>query len=132
MASDSPSKVALTPGEFAALFGKSQTWGYRQLYAGKVKAITEYGRTMIPASEVERILGDAGRYLGAGTTTEKAAASSAKKPTQRSHRKNQWREAIRKRRAENGGGKQRGKAGAKDFSMMGLREAALRKLYRQR
>lgn len=24
-----PEKVTLTPGEFAALFGKSQTWGYR-------------------------------------------------------------------------------------------------------
>lgn len=57
-------RVAYSPGEFAALFGKSQTWGYRQIYAGKVKAITEHGRILVPASEVERILGSAGRYEG--------------------------------------------------------------------
>ena len=57
-------RVAFSPGEFAALFGKQQTWGYRQLYAGKVKSITEHGRILIPASEVERILGKAGTYDG--------------------------------------------------------------------
>ena len=57
-------RVAFSPGEFAALFGKSQTWGYRQIYAGKVKAITEYGRLSIPAVEVERILQTAGVYDG--------------------------------------------------------------------
>jgi hypothetical protein len=57
-------RVAFSPGEFAALFGKSQTWGYRQLYSGKVKAITEHGRTLIPAAEVERILATAGIYEG--------------------------------------------------------------------
>jgi len=59
-------KLTYSPKEFAALFGKSQSWGYRQLYAGRVKAITGYGRTMIPRTEVERVLKDAGRYLGAG------------------------------------------------------------------
>ena len=57
-------RVTFSPGEFAALFGKSQTWGYRQIYAGKVKTITEYGRILIPASEVDRILGTAGTYNG--------------------------------------------------------------------
>jgi len=57
-------RVTFSPGEFAELFGKSQTWGYRQIYAGKVKAITEYGRILIPAAEVERILGSASRYEG--------------------------------------------------------------------
>jgi hypothetical protein len=57
-------RVAFSPGEFAALFGKGQTWGYRQIYAGKVKTITEYGRIQIPATEVERILGTAGTYNG--------------------------------------------------------------------
>ena len=57
-------RVTFSPGEFAALFGKSQTWGYRQLYAGKVKSITEYGRILIPAAEVERILAEAGIYNG--------------------------------------------------------------------
>lgn len=57
-------RVAFSPSEFATLFGKSQTWGYRQIYAGKVKTITEHGRILIPAAEVERILGTAGIYDG--------------------------------------------------------------------
>ena len=61
-------RVAFSPGEFAALFGKSQTWGYRQIYAGKVKTITEHGRILIPAKEVERILESAGIYNGRAPT----------------------------------------------------------------
>jgi hypothetical protein len=57
-------RVAFSPGEFAALFGKSQTWGYRQIYAGRIKAITEFGRMQIPAAEVERVLESAGIYNG--------------------------------------------------------------------
>lgn len=57
-------RVAFSPGEFAALFGKSQTWGYRQIYAGKVKTVTELGRILIPAAEVDRVLGKAGTYNG--------------------------------------------------------------------
>jgi hypothetical protein len=57
-------RVAFSPGEFATLFGKSQTWGYRQIYSGKVKAITQYGRILIPAAEVEAILKQAGIYDG--------------------------------------------------------------------
>ena len=57
-------RVAYSPGEFATLFGKSQTWGYRQIYAGHVKTITEHGRILIPAAEVDRILGKAGIYNG--------------------------------------------------------------------
>ena len=51
-------KIAYSPGEFAALFGKERTWTYRQLSAGKIKCIKDYGRTMIPASEAERIAKD--------------------------------------------------------------------------
>lgn len=57
-------RVAYTPKEFAALFGKSQSWGYRQIYENKVKTITEYGRLLIPASQVERILKSAADYNG--------------------------------------------------------------------
>ncbi len=57
-------RVAFSPREFAELFGKSQTWGYRQIYAGKVKAITEHGRILIPAVEVDAILKKAGLYDG--------------------------------------------------------------------
>jgi hypothetical protein len=57
-------RAAFSPVEFAALFGKSQTWGYRQIYSGSVKAITEHGRILIPAAEVEAILVKAGIYDG--------------------------------------------------------------------
>jgi hypothetical protein len=55
-------RAALSPKEFASIFGKSQTWGYRQIYAGKVNAVTEVGRILIPVSEIEKILGTATRY----------------------------------------------------------------------
>lgn len=57
-------RVAFSLSEFAKLFGKSQTWGYRQIYAQKVKAITEHGRILIPAAEVVAILEKAGIYDG--------------------------------------------------------------------
>ncbi len=56
--------MAFSPGEFAKLFGKSQTWGYRQINCGKVKAITAYGRILIPTAEVEAVLKTAGIYDG--------------------------------------------------------------------
>ena len=70
---DQPSfkRVAFSPGEFAQLFGKSQTWGYRQIYAGKVKAITTHGRTLIPAAEVNTILEAAGIFSGSKEKTVK-------------------------------------------------------------
>ena len=49
-------RVAYSPKEFAELFGKSQSWGYRQIYNGAVSAITEHGRILIPAGEVGKIL----------------------------------------------------------------------------
>ena len=52
-------RVAYTPKEFAGLFGKSQSWGYRQIYSGAVSTMTNNGRTLIPASEVQKILGTA-------------------------------------------------------------------------
>lgn len=57
-------RAAYSPGEFAKKFGKSQTWGYRQIYDGKVKAITNHGRILIPAAEVDAILKTAGIYDG--------------------------------------------------------------------
>lgn len=59
-----PLRVAYSPAEFAKLFGKSQTWGYRQIYAGHVNAITQHGRILIPSKEVEKILKSAGIYNG--------------------------------------------------------------------
>lgn len=70
-------RVAFSPGEFATLFGKEQTWGYRQIYAGKVKTITQHGRILIPAAEVERILGEAGIYNGEKKRVAKKQVSKA-------------------------------------------------------
>lgn len=55
-------RAALTPAEFARLFGHDQSWGYRQIYAKKVRVITGYGRMMIPKGEVERLQKEAGYF----------------------------------------------------------------------
>ena len=57
-------KAVLTPTEFAALFGRTYTWAYRQNYAGKVQVLTQLGRMMIPRSEVDRLLQDKEIYTG--------------------------------------------------------------------
>ena len=50
-------RIAYSPAEFAALFGKDQSWAYRKIYAKQLKIITSLGNMMIPASEVDRVLG---------------------------------------------------------------------------
>jgi hypothetical protein len=65
-------RLAYSPGEFAALFGKHQTWGYRQLYKGTVKAITQCGRILIPRSEVDRLLRSATEYNGQACQSRRA------------------------------------------------------------
>jgi hypothetical protein len=56
------SRAAYSPSEFAAAFGRHQSWAYRLLYAGKVKAVTDFGRVLIPASEMRRLVESADRY----------------------------------------------------------------------
>ena len=89
-------RVAFSPGEFATLFGKEQTWGYRQIYAGKVKTITEHGRILIPAAEVERIVGKAGIYNGEKKRVSKKEVSKAEL----------WKQLIARQRAAKGDGGQ--------------------------
>jgi hypothetical protein len=60
-------RAGLSPSEFALLFGKQKVWGYRQIYQGRVKTITEFGRMLIPRSEVNRILATAAPYNGKAT-----------------------------------------------------------------
>ena len=57
-------RAAYSPAEFAGLFGRGKTWAYRQLYAGRVKAITSIGQLMIPRSEAERLLALATTFNG--------------------------------------------------------------------
>lgn len=51
-----PTERATLTEEFAAQFGRQKIWTYRQLYAGRIKAITGFGNLMIPRSELDRIL----------------------------------------------------------------------------
>lgn len=55
-------RLGYSPAEFGSLFGRSATWGYRQIYAGRVKPISDCGRILVPRSEVERFLGRADIY----------------------------------------------------------------------
>ena len=56
------SRAAYSPAEFAASCGRHPSWTYRLLYSGKVRAVTELGRILIPASELERVLSLAQPY----------------------------------------------------------------------
>ena len=55
-------RAAYSPAEFAAACGRHPTWTYRLLYRGKINAITELGRILIPSSELARVLGLAQPY----------------------------------------------------------------------
>lgn len=49
-------RLGYSPAEFASLFGRSPTWGYRQIYSGRVKPIADCGRIIIPRVEVDSVL----------------------------------------------------------------------------
>ena len=42
--------------------GKSQTYIYRQIYAGNIKVLPSFGRIRIPWTELDRLLGKAVIY----------------------------------------------------------------------
>lgn len=43
-----------TPAQFAQLFKKHQSWGYRRIYDGTVEVLAGSPELLIPATEVER------------------------------------------------------------------------------
>lgn len=90
-------QAAYTPAEFAALFGKERTWAYRQLYAGKIEAITEYGRLLIPQKEVDKLLSQAGRYAGRKSKPRRKVSKKTRAVRKALDGKN-WVEAIKQRR----------------------------------
>jgi hypothetical protein len=55
-------RAALSPCEFAKSFGKHPSWAYRLLYAGKIHAISHFGRILIPTTELERVVSTAEAY----------------------------------------------------------------------
>lgn len=91
-------KATYTPAEFAKFFGKERTWGYRQLYAGKVKAITKLGQTLIPQSEVDKLLASAERYRGAPSHTERTVKRRAKKKAGVTKGAKEWSAALKRKR----------------------------------
>lgn len=54
-----PERLAYSPAEFAALFGKDQSWAYRKIKSNQLKAVSSFGNMMVPASEADRILNQA-------------------------------------------------------------------------
>jgi hypothetical protein len=59
---DLSERLAFSPKEFAAALGKSPTYAYRQIYAGRIKPISDCGRMMISRSEIDRFLARASEY----------------------------------------------------------------------
>ena len=55
-------RLAFTPFEFGHVLGRSETWAYRHLYSGMIKAISDAGRLLIPRSELDRFLARAREY----------------------------------------------------------------------
>lgn len=104
-------QAAYTPAEFAALFGKERTWAYRQLYAGKVVAITEFGRLLIPQKEVDKLIGSAEQYNGEKVKPRKKRGKPAKQTPQALDAKG-WVAAIKQRRKPSS--RQRGYARSSD------------------
>ena len=60
-------RLGYSPAEFAALFGRSPTWGYRQIYAGRIKPVADCGRLIIPRAEVESVVARRREYNPAQT-----------------------------------------------------------------
>ena len=55
-------RLGYSPAEFGSLFGRSATWGYRQIYAGRVRPISDCGRILVPRSEVDSFLARRAEY----------------------------------------------------------------------
>jgi len=70
-------RFSFSPKEFGEANGRSATWTYRQIYAGRIKPISDCGRLLIPRSELDRFLARAGEYnpkrksAGSGSGGEK-------------------------------------------------------------
>ena len=58
-------RAAYTCCEFAQIMGREKNWIYRQLAKGTIRKISGFGKTMIPASEVDRITTEAAAIVGA-------------------------------------------------------------------
>jgi hypothetical protein len=57
-------RVAITPTEFAAKFGRHAIWAYRRIYAGEIKVLAGFRPALIPLTEVDRFLARAKPFVG--------------------------------------------------------------------
>jgi hypothetical protein len=55
-------RLGLSLRAFAEANGKSATWAYRLMYAGKIRVISGCGQLLIPQSEIHRFLARAAEY----------------------------------------------------------------------
>ena len=62
-------RLAFSPREAGMLVGKSGTYIYRQIYAGRIKPISDCGRMMIPRAELDRFLSRTAEYNGGAITS---------------------------------------------------------------
>ena len=60
-------RLAYTVIEFASLFGRSQTWGYRRIYAEEITALEIGGRAMITREEILRFMATRQKFPGRPT-----------------------------------------------------------------
>lgn len=71
-------RLAVSPTEFAKLFGHHPVWGYRQIYEGRIKVLSECGRLLIPRAEIDAFLARVGTYNGkAGKAPELQTPSTS-------------------------------------------------------
>lgn len=70
-------RLSFSPTEFGQANGRSATWGYRQIYARKVRVISDCGRLLIPRSEVERFLARAAEYNPEAKSTKNERGGEA-------------------------------------------------------
>ncbi len=61
---DTLSRKAFTLAEFAQFFGRTRSWSYRMAREGRIKTISGYGTKLVPAHEIDRILGTAPQTEG--------------------------------------------------------------------
>ena len=52
-------KQVYSVAEFAAQFGRHKSWAYRLIYTKRIDVIKDFGRMMIPKSQIQKILASA-------------------------------------------------------------------------
>jgi hypothetical protein len=54
-------RAAYSLEEFSQMLGHNRAWGYRMAKDDRIRVIRGYGKALVPASELERILNGEGQ-----------------------------------------------------------------------